>query len=173
MMAQGLMLDLRLEFDMSKHMDYPELLVKEGKWVQRSFYDSMITAKFVAEKITNRHFIRDIIINPVDCDGIHGQSAGLMLCLRLISYLLHDRNIIGDHFSGTGSIDDDGNVLPVAYIAEKSAAAFAAGYSTFLHNNEGPHNSEQGFIRVHTVQEAWAIVSACPCAACQWRRRVE
>jgi PDZ domain-containing protein len=73
---------------------------------------------------------------PFDVDisggGIGGPSAGLMLALGLYDRLT-DGDLAGGHtVAGTGSLDLDGNVLPVGGVEDKVRAARAAGADVFL-----------------------------------------
>jgi PDZ domain-containing secreted protein len=173
------MFGINLVFDLSRKVDAAAVKIKEGQHVYRSFYDSVIDAKDVAERVTKRHFIRDITVEQTDGDDfISGGSGGLVLALRFISRLVEDRDLSCDRITGSGALDSRGNVLPILHLEEKAAAAYDAGYRVFLCSAEQElpdckDHSEQAiqYVRVHTVEQAWAIVSKCPCAGCEWNRR--
>jgi predicted S18 family serine protease len=153
-MAEGVMMDV--EFTLRGVGDGIKL--KEGCEVWRSFYDSVVTAKQVAERVTGKKFDRDIVINPHQF-RIDGGSGGMLATLTFISMLT--RIPLKPEVTGSGAISEDGIIGSVTSVEEKAEVAKEAGYSVFLLAEGQKHEPIQGLeLRyVKTIEEAWNITS--------------
>ncbi len=97
-------------------------------------------------------------------DKIGGPSAGLMFTLGLVD-MLEPGNLTGGRFiAGTGEIDDEGEVLPIGGIHQKTVAARAAGATYFLtpsdNCGEAEHDLPGGLrlVKVTDVGDALAAL---------------
>jgi Lon-like protease len=93
-------------------------------------------------------------------DNVGGPSAGLMFTLGIIDKLDPVDLTGGKIISGTGTMDDDGNVGPIGGIAQKEIAAYNAGARFFLapadNCSEALKNHVRGLelIKVSTINDA-------------------
>ena len=175
----GVMLDFRLNFEEPQQKDKPPVVrVKEGSEVYRSTYDSVVLARKVAQDWTGKSFDKDIVIETVDCKGIHGKSGGMLFTLQFIRKLTGIP--LNPEVSGTGIIKADGSIGSAEYVKEKANAAAKAGCKIFLHNSSSEedsnycdNNKEEGirYIRVSKIDDAWALGSQCRCTVCELIRR--
>lgn len=92
------------------------LSIQGGSDVSTDFYQSLINAKNVAERICHKCFRTDIIVEQGKNVVSSGDSGGLMFSLALISML--EGSPLNPMVTGTGRVDSGGNVHPVGNLGK-------------------------------------------------------
>ncbi len=118
------------------------------------FRNSLLTAKIVAERIAGKRFDHDIILTGTGSSDYSGESMGLMAALGMLSLLTG--KALKPGVTGTGRINQKGEVLPAGNIQKKVEAAKAAGASVFImayHLDEFPRGLN--YFIVSLVESAW------------------
>jgi len=159
------------KFELSNLGDGSLIRVAEGQHVYRSAYESMMTAKRVAEEWTGKHFKNDLIFVQTNNDYVSGGSGGAFFALHFIS-MLTKIPLRADTIC-SGAITESCQIIQVSSISEKMEAAKEAGYRFFIVAKEQPTEREIpgiSIIRVNNIDDVWAVASECNCKACQWRR---
>lgn len=137
--------------------DGSTLSIQGGSDVSVDFYQSLINAKDVAERICHKRFRTDIIVEQSKNVVSSGDSGGLMFSLALISML--ERSPLNPMVTGTGRVDSDGNVHPVDNLREKAISVQQAGVKRFLvPYDQNFRMLPRGlkYIFVANVTEAWS-----------------
>jgi ATP-dependent Lon protease len=130
--------------------------IQGGSGVSDDFYQSLVTAKHVAELTSGKRFVADIVLEQGRGVISSGDSGGLVISLALISMLT--KTPLNPVVTGTGKIDSDGNIYPVGNTGEKALAAREAGIKRFLVPYDPdfrklPRGLE--YVFVSSVLEAW------------------
>ncbi len=116
-----------------------------------------------AEPYTDAPF--SVTITPQKIVG--GPSVGLMFTLTVYDLLTPDDLTGGRHIAGTGTIDVNGNVGPIGGVAQKVAAAEAAGAQYFLVPVANAADARRmarhiQVLEVATVEQALDLLRALP-----------
>ncbi|MGI0013234.1 MAG: S16 family serine protease [Nitrososphaera sp.] len=112
---------------------------------------SIINPKHAAEWLAGRTFNRDVTIEILSRrQTLEGRSWELMLTLGMISLLTGAP--LRDNVTGSGRIGQNGKVLEVSSLSEKTKAARIAGYTAFLVSQERTLEDVSG-IEVYGVED--------------------
>ncbi len=108
----------------------------------------------------DRHYVIWSISEPLSYEG---RSIGLAIAIGTLSRL--SGNIIDAYTAFTGTVDDEGHVGRIDYLADKLAAAQKAGFQRILLPRENweevKHLATDDFtlISVDSVNEAWVLLN--------------
>lgn len=119
---------------------------------------SITRIKQAAQRLAGNPFNRDVLFTLHEKrEKIEGHSWELITTLAATS-LLTDIPL-AQKLTGSGSLDDFDNVMPVGSIPQKLKAASKAGYTTFLVSQEQEIEDVGGIhvYRVEALSQAWTI----------------
>jgi hypothetical protein len=143
-------------FYLSGEGDGRAIRIHDGTHVSDDFYESLVAAKDVAERICNKRFSTDIILEQDKNIARSGDSGGLMFSLAMMSML--ERVPIDPKITGTGRIDYEGIMHPVGNLREKALVVQQVGFKRFL----VPYDPNfrilprgLGYVFVADVLDAW------------------
>jgi PDZ domain-containing protein len=110
----------------------------------------------------------DLAKVKIDPRGLTGESAGLMLTLAVLDALTPDELVRERRIAGTGTIESDGTVGPVGFVARKALAAEQDGVDLFLVPHEQTAEarapaSTTKIVGVHNLDDAVLYLSGIGC----------
>jgi len=120
---------------------------------------SLKRAVKVAQELAGRNFERDILLKPSEHVDLRSYSWEMMLTLGMVSILT---GIPLRKITGTGVLDEAGNIVPVSGLTHKIKAARELGFSDFLVSESQSIGEEVdgiNLIRVKRIEDAWKIAT--------------